>query len=210
MAFWWLFSQKIWPLDGVVFVAGFTALLIPAFGMSSVYIANILNGVFVLVFLVTYAIFYNRRVLKSVEDLMVMPDAFGVPESERLDMSVKSMEDVVTVSKQTQDFCLERGIDSRRAFLAGLSMEEMAGNVIEHGFSKDNKKHSLEIRVVHKDGSVILRARDDCVSFDPLERLKASDQNDLAKNVGLKIVVKLAKSVEWQSIFGMNVLTIKI
>lgn len=197
-------------LDGVVFVAGFTALLIPAFGMNSVYIANILNGVFVFVFLVTYAIFCNRRVLKSVEDLMVMPDAFGVPESERLDMSVKSMEDVVTVSKQTQDFCLERGIDSRRAFLAGLSMEEMAGNVIEHGFSKDNKKHSLEIRVVHKDGSVILRARDDCVSFDPLERLKASDQNDLAKNVGLKIVVKLAKSVEWQSIFGMNVLTIKI
>ena len=67
----------------------------------------------------------------------------------------------------------------------------------------------MEIRVVHKDGSVILRARDDCVAFDPLERMKTSDQNDLAKNVGLKIVVGLAKSVEWQSIFGMNVLTIK-
>jgi anti-sigma regulatory factor (Ser/Thr protein kinase) len=88
-------------------------------------------------------------------------------------------------------------------------MEEMAGNVIAHGFNKDKKKHSLEIRVVHKDGSVILRARDDCVSFDPLERVKTSDQNYLAKNVGLKIVVGLAKSVEWQSIFGMNVLTIK-
>jgi len=196
-------------LDGVIFVAGFTALLIPVFGMSSVYIANILNGILVFVFLVSYALFCNRRVLKSMEELMVMPDTFGVPESERLDMSIKSMEDVVNVSKKTQDFCLERGIDNRRAFLAGLSMEEMAGNVIAHGFNKDKKKHSVEIRVVHKDGSVILRVRDDCVSFDPLERVKTSDQNDLAKNVGLKIVTGLAKSVEWQSIFGMNVLTIK-
>lgn len=196
-------------LDGVVFVAGFTALLIPFVGMRSVYIANILNGVLVFMFLVSYALFCNKRFLKSMEDLMVMPDSFGVPEIERLDMSVKSMDDVVSISKKTQDFCLERGIDSRRAFLAGLSIEEMAGNVIAHGFNKDKKKHSMEIRVVHKDGSVILRARDDCVAFDPLERMKTSDQNDLAKNVGLKIVVGLAKSVEWQSIFGMNVLTIK-
>ena len=32
-------------------------------------------------------------------------------------------------------------------------MEEMAGNVVRHGFSKDNKRHSADIRVVHKGTS---------------------------------------------------------
>lgn len=203
------FIQLISFLDGVLFVAEFSAILVPFWGVNGVYAANILNGVFVFATIVIYSIFRNRRFPRNMEELMAMPDSFGVPQSERLDFTVRSMEDVVELSKAAQDFCAERGVDSRRAFYASLALEEMAGNVVAHGFNKDKKKHSAEARLVHKDQDLILRLRDDCVSFNPEARLKAAT-GDQFKNVGIKMVYGLAKSANWQSIFGMNVLTVKI
>lgn len=205
------FIQLISFFDGVLFVAGFSAILVPSMGINGVYAANILNGIFVFATIVLHSIFCIRRFPRNMEDLMVMPDTFGAPPSERLDLTVQNIEDVVTISKAAQDFCLERCVDQRRSFVAALAMEEMAGNIVEHGFSKDNKKHSVSIRLVHKDQDVILRIRDDCVSFDPAERTQAANgADDPAKNVGIKLVYGMAKNVNWQSIFGMNVLTIKI
>ena len=196
-------------LDGVLFVAEFSAILVPSFGVNGVYIANILNGIFVFATIVLYSIIRNRSFPRNMEELMVMPDSFGVPEIERMDLTVNSMDDVVEISKAVHNFCLERCCDNRRSFVASLALEEMAGNIVAHGFNKDKKKHSASIRVVHKDQDVILRLRDDCVSFNPEDRLKA-EAGDQFKNVGIKMIYGMAKNASWQSIFGMNVLTIKI
>ena len=205
-----VFIQLASFLDGVLFVAGFSAILVPHFGVNGVYAANVLNGIFVFATILLYSIICNRRFPRCMEGLMVMPDTFGAPPSERLDLTVRDAEDVVNVAKEAQAFCLERCVDPRRSFVASLAMEEMAGNIVEHAFTKDKKKHSVLIRLVHKDQDVILRIRDDCVSFNPEERARASgDGGDPAKNVGIKMVYGMAKSVNWQSIFGMNVLTIK-
>ena len=89
-------------------------------------------------------------------------------------------------------------------------MEEMAGNIVEHGFNKDNKKHSVDTRVVYKDGDVVLRLRDDCKPFDPEQRQKIADPGDPVKNIGIRMVFKISKKVEYQSLLGLNVLTIRI
>ncbi|MBQ2110852.1 MAG: ATP-binding protein [Clostridia bacterium] len=147
---------------------------------------------------------------KYMEQLMVIPESFGAAESERMDMSVGSMEEVVRIAEQVQKFCLERGVDERRAYLSGLSMEEMAGNIVDHGFTKDNKRHSLDVRVVHKGDDVILRIKDDCVPFDPGERQKLAEGEDITKNIGIRMVFRIASEVKYQNILGMNVLTIRI
>ena len=195
-------------LDGVVCVAGFTALLIRALGMNSVYIANVLNGVVTTLVVFGYAWLKKKRVPRNMDDLMVIPEDFGATADERMDLSLRSMEDVVCVAERVQNFCLERGIDKRRAYLAGLSMEEMAGNVVDHGFRKDNKKHSVDVRVVHKDDDVILRIKDDCVPFDPAERKAISDGE--LKNIGIRMIMGMAQDVQYQNILGLNVLTIRI
>ncbi len=197
-------------LDGVICVAGFTALLIRFLGMNSVYIANVLNGVVTTLVIVGYAWIKKKRCPRSMDDLMVIPDDFGAQADERLDLSVRSMEDVVSVAEHVQSFCLARGIDSRRAYLAGLSMEEMAGNVVDHGFQKDKKSHSVDVRIVHKDQDVILRIKDDCIPFDPGERQKLAEGDDITKNIGIRMVFKLARDVQYQNILGLNVLTIRI
>ena len=127
-----------------------------------------------------------------------------------MDLSARSTEEVVQISKQIMGFCEERGIDPRRSYLAGLSMEEMAGNVVEHGFHKDNRRHSVDIRVVHKNGDLILRIKDDCRPFDPAERLSMADPDDITRHIGLRLVFAIAKDIQHQSILGMNVLTIRI
>ena len=197
-------------LDGVVFVAGFTAILIPWLKVNSVYVANVLNGIGCVLAFLLYAVIKNRRMPRNMEELMVIPEEFGVPKEERLDVTLKSVEEVVSVSTKVQEFCLERGINGKRAFYAALFLEEMAGNVVEHGFTKDRKSHTVDIRVSHKAEDVILRIRDDCVPFDPGERQKIVTGDDPVKNIGIRMVFKMAKSVEYQNILGMNVLTIRI
>ena len=197
-------------LDGVVCVAGFTALLIRSVGMNSVYIANVLNGVVTTLVIIGYAWLKKKRLPRNMEELMVIPDDFGVPEHERMDLSVRSLEGVVRISEQVQAFCLERGVDTRRAYLAGLAMEEMAGNIVDHGFTKDRRAHSIDVRVAHKDEDVILRIKDDCVPFDPHERRQIAENDDVTKNIGVRMVFRIAQDVQYQNILGLNVLTIRI
>ena len=127
-----------------------------------------------------------------------------------MDLSITGIEEVVSISEKVQRFCLDRGADERRGLLAGLSMEEMAGNIIEHGFIKDKKPNSVDIRIVHKDDDFILRIKDDCVPFDPGERLKMTDGDDVTRNIGIRMVFKIARDVQYQNVLGLNVLTIRV
>ncbi len=197
-------------LDGVLNVSLLTALLIRSMGISSAYVANVLNGILTTIYIVGYAALKKGHLPRNMDDLMTIPENYGVPESERMDLSIQNMEEVMTISREVQSFCEERRIDSRRAHLAGLALEEMAGNIVGHGFSKDRKKHSVDVRVVHKDDDVILRLKDDCVPFDPGERRDMEDPADPAKNIGIRMIFRIAREVQYQNLVGMNVLTIRI
>ena len=197
-------------LDGVISVSVFSAILVPSMKMNGVYTANILNGVVSGLVPVIYSCVVLKKFPKNMEQLMVIPDDFGADESARIDISVTEMTEVTTVSGQVIDFCESRGIDGRRAYFAGLFLEEMAGNVIAHGFEKDDKPNSVDIRVVHKNDDVILRIKDDCVPFDPAERIEITDPKDKMKGVGIRMVYKTAKDIQYQNILGLNVLTIRI
>ena len=197
-------------LDGVVYVAGFTALLIPWLKMNSVYIANLLNGIGCCLVVVVYSLLKNRHFPRNMEQLMVVPEGFGAAEDARIDINVQSVDEVVHVARQVRAFCQRRGIDERRVYLSGLCLEEMAANIVEHGFTKDKKRHSVDIRVVHKDDDVILRIRDDCVPFDPGERKDIFVPGDIMKNAGIRMVYKIARDIDYQYIMGLNVLTLRI
>ena len=197
-------------LDGVVCVAGFTALLIRFVGMNSIYIANVLNGIVTTLVVIGCAWMKKKRFPRNMDDLMVIPEDFGAPADDRMDLSVRSIEDVVSISEQIQHFCLAHGVEQRRACLAGLSMEEMAGNIVDHGFTKDKKNHSVDVRVVYKNSDVILRIKDDCVPFDPGERQQLAEGDDITKNIGIRMIFRMARDVQYRNILGLNVLTVRI
>ena len=205
-----LFVHIMSLLDGVVCVVLFSLLLIKPLGMNGVYISSTLNGLVTLAVAVLWAWAKKKRFPRRMDELMAMDDDFGAPEDARLDVSVRSDAQVAGLSEQVQQFCLNRGVDARRSYLAGLFLEEMAGNVVDHGFTKDKKKHSADVRVVHKDDTVILRIKDDCVPFDPAERQSIVTPEDPTKNIGIRMVYSMAEDINYQNILGLNVLTIRI
>ena len=142
--------------------------------------------------------------------MLVIPEGFGAGEKDRIDISVRKIDEVVDVSRQVIAFCAERGIDERRSNFAGLAMEEMAGNVVDHGFTKDKKEHSIDIRVTHRKDDVILRLRDNCIPFNPSEAAALMAPADGMKNVGIRIVYSLTTEIKYQNLLGTNVLTIRM
>ena len=197
-------------LDGGVCVSAFSALLIPFMKMNAVYLSFVFNVVICGVTVILYSWIVRKKFPKSIEDLMVIPEDFGADEEERIDISVRSMSEVLSVSQQVIDFSRSRGIDERRTYFAGLFLEEMAGNVVDHGFRKDHRKHSVDIRVVHKNEDMILRIKDDCIPFNPEERQDIMDPKDKLKGAGIRIVYRGAKDIQYQNTLGLNVLTIRI
>ena len=196
-------------VDGVIGVVLFSFLLIPSMKMNGLYVANTGNGILCALVVIVDAWLTRGRFPRNLEELMAIPERIGVPESERIDISVNSMAEVVNVSRRISDFCLERGVDRRRAYFAGLCMEEMAGNVIKHGFEKGGK-NQIDIRAVHKGDDVILRIRDNCTAFNPTERANAMEPGEMGKNIGIRMVYRIAGDVSYQNLLGLNVLTIRI
>ena len=197
-------------LDGMACVILFTALLIKPLGLNAVYAANVLNGAVTVLYVILYAWHANRHIPRNMEELMVIPEDFGAAEEDRIDISVTTQKEVVTVAENIQNFCRKKGIDEKRAYIAGLAMEEMAGNVVSHGFVKDSRKHTVDTRVVYKDGKIILRIRDDCKPFNPRERAEVLDENDPVKNIGIRMIYKMSDEIDYQNLLGLNVLTIRV
>ncbi|MCR4656370.1 MAG: ATP-binding protein [Lachnospiraceae bacterium] len=197
-------------LDGVAGVVIFSTLLIGKMGVAGVYTANVLNGFIAPVFVLIYACIFNKHFPETIDELMSIPPDFGVPVYGRIDLTLKDMESVIGVSSSLQEFCQEKGIDSRRAFFASLFLEEMAGNVVKHGFSADKKKHYIRVCIACRPETLILSIKDDCVPFDIEQRARMLDQEDVTKNISIRLVSKVASEMHYQNILGLNVLSIRL
>jgi anti-sigma regulatory factor (Ser/Thr protein kinase) len=112
------------------------------------------------------------------------------------------------MSEKVIGFCKSRGTNEKEAFYAGLAIEEMAGNIIQHGFVP-GKKQVIEVRVVKKENTVI-RIQDNCPLFDPAKRVDQFYPEDICKNIGIRMVSGVAKDMNYQSNVGINTLLITV
>ena len=146
---------------------------------------------------------------KLSDKILLLPETFDVREEDRLDRSITTMDEVVELSQEVWAFCEAHGCDLQRKYLMSLAVEEMAGNVIEHGFTKDKKHHSIDVRVLKKGEEYILRIRDDCLIFDPVKQLELYSDADPAHHMGLRMIMATADSVQYTSILKLNNLLIR-
>lgn len=164
--------------------------------------------------IVTISIIYCVSCIKAKKLITNLNDLFSLDKTlnntEKYSMTIRNTDDVINLSEKIEEFLKANGIDSRRAMFAGLCMEEMSGNVVEHGFIKDNKENTVDAFVHVENDEITLRLRDNCVPFDPNSRKDIVDPEDPCKNIGIRMISKIAKEMNYQSTFGMNVLTIKL
>ncbi len=194
-------------MDGIIGTVLSSLVLAPILGAVGIWIAHVLNGVYTLIAVIIYARIINGRIPRTLFDLLAIPAGFGVAEDQRLDISIHNAEEVTQTSQLVMDFCKRVGISSRGSVFAGLCMEEMAGNIVEHGFT-DGKKHMVDVRVVNRKDGLLLRIKDDCKAFNPKEKLALIDPEDVTHNIGLRMVQRLAREMSYSNVLGLNVLTI--
>lgn len=204
------FVRIIALLDGIISVGLCALILIPAFGMDGMWATQILGNLINQLIIVLYVIACNKKPIRSIRDMLLFPDDFGVPDEDRIDISIHSIEEVTSISEAVWNFCDAHGVDRFRRYCASLSLEEMAGNIVQHGFTRDRKKHSLDIRVSCVRGELLLNIKDDCVPFNPVEVSKLFDPDDRAHNLGLRLTAGVTKDMSYQSTFGLNILSMTI
>lgn len=145
------------------------------------------------------------------EKALLLPEGFGVASGHELCFAVDSMEDIIGISRVTIAFAMENGADKKQANLYSLAVEELAGNIVEHGFS-DGQPHHMDLRMLVKDDQLILRFRDDCRHFDPVEKYRTELQfaDDPERGVAIRMMMRLAKEIKYTGLYGMNNLIIRI
>jgi anti-sigma regulatory factor (Ser/Thr protein kinase) len=173
--------------------------------LASFSIAEMCFSVHVLI----YVWVKSKKFPRELEQFMLLPENFETDPDMTLNCSVSSMEEVIGISETVMDFCSKRDVDHRRAFFAALCTEEMASNIVRHGFLHE-KQHGLMIRVVVANGDLILRFRDNCKLFNIREQYDSADQKDVTSNIGIRLVMGMAKDVMYVNTLNLNTTIIKI
>jgi anti-sigma regulatory factor (Ser/Thr protein kinase) len=123
-------------------------------------------------------------------------------------MTIRSQAEATEASVKAAAFCKEHGESARNSMLISLCVEEMVNNIVTHGFKKDRNDQSVDVRILFKDGKRIIRIRDNCMNFDPLEYLKLHKTDDPAAHIGIRMVMKMVKSANYVNSLGLNNLTL--
>ena len=180
------------------------------FGLRGAELGFPAAGALSLLAVVLVARVLGGRFPRSLSDLAPLSPDFGARPEDLCEVTIHSMDEVLAASEAARQMCLRCGADRRTTLLLALFVEEMAGNVILHGFSKDDKSHTIAMRLIREDEGWTIRLRDDCRPFDPVRWLEENHPEDPLRNVGIRLVVGMAKEVQYLSVLNMNNLIIRL
>ena len=144
----------------------------------------------------------------NAETFALLPRLFGVKDEDKIEMTIRSREEAAEASLKAAEFCKAHGESARNSMLISLCVEEMVNNIVEHGFSQVRKDQSVDVRILFKGSSCIIRIRDNCVNFDPVEYLKLHESDDPAAHIGIRMVMKMVRSANYVNSLGLNILTL--
>lgn len=172
------------------------------FGVPGIYL-SVPTGSLAALAVYLIAVRHYNRAHGSDERLVPYADT-GCREEDELTVDVHSVEEVVGISEQVDGFCRSHGIDRRRSYFCSLCVEELAGNVVTHGFQMDEGRHTCVVRVTADSGELVLRIRDDCPYFNVKERYEHLRSKDELSDIGIKLVCGIAKEIRYVNILNTN------
>lgn len=203
------FTQLISVMQNFAFTAIFAFVLSRFAGTTGVWLAYLCGETltFIVISVVVWKNF--KKVSFSPDAYSLLPADFGAKDEDYIEMTVKTASEAVNASQKAADFCLNHGESDRDSRLIALCIEEMANNIVEHGFTKDQKDdHSIDIRLIFKNGKRFIRIRDNCVNFDPIAYMDLHKTDDPTVHIGIRLVMKMVKDANYVCSLGLNNLTL--
>lgn len=195
-------------LDNAVIPVLLCLLFANRLGLTYVFAVNSLAVVVVLLLHTCWFTWQAKRLPRSPAELAYIPSTLSAPRENRMKGVLRTVEDCTTAAAQAEAFCLSKGMTPRDAMYCGLCIEEMAVDTVTNRFPDDS--HTLDLRMIYEDGSMTILLRDDCKQFDPKAWLDLCTPEDSSRSIGIRMVTRLAKEMNYTTALGLNVLTIRI
>jgi len=198
-------AQLLTILLNLVYIVGCAYILSIPFGAYGIMAAFPVSEVLALVTIYIFYAVKTKRITPDPEEYIDLDESFDLGPGDVIDFPIKNADDAVLTSEQIMMFCKGHGIDSKKGYYASLCVEELAMNTIEHGFSSSKSSNTIDIRLVIRDGDIVVRLRDNCQSFNITKQAQLiQDNNDPASNPGVKIIYKLAKNISYYRTLETN------
>lgn len=204
------FTEAISAMQNFAFTAIFAFVLSRFMGTTGVWLSYLCGET--LTFLVISAVVWikYKKVSFSADAYSLLPKDFGAKDDDYIEMSINSKAGVIDASVKAGDFCRQHGENERNCGLISLCIEEMTNNIVDHGFTKDKKEHSIDVRLLFKDEKKMIRIRDNCVNFDPINYIELHKDNDPASHIGMRLVMKMVTKANYVNSLGLNNLTLEL
>ena len=187
-----------------------TFLLLNIIGYRGAWLSKVIN-MLIMSFIAIIYIYMNKEAENFRDKMLLLPRSFGIPPENEISVIAHSEKEIEELSRLAIAFAMEHGADKKRARIFGLITEELGIFFAEHGFN-DGKPHTINTRLVAKNEELIIRMRDDCKPLNLTEYYKflnTSEEKE-EKEIGLSIIMKMAREVIYTLTFGANNLIIKI
>lgn len=160
-----------------------------------------------------------RRILRTQKELrgVLLLDHRDVDEGRFISFSVDTnTEAVMESSAKIADFCENCKLDPKRATTVSLAIEEILLLMLKHVFA-DKSDESIDVKIFVCDNRIVMRFRCAGRKFNPLEYYKtamdkpaAAGEIDIDESLGLKLISKMAKQVDYTTNLGLNNIVIKL
>lgn len=194
----WL-SLLFTALDNLLFPTVLMFALVYGFGMGE-------NGVW-LALLLSEALTVLVMMLVTKGNLLQIQETPPAEGSVYQTLILNEEANIVALNEEIETFCDRNGINPKKQYYILLCIEEVAVNIIKHGF-RDGKPHYIAIRIAAEGEQVLLNIRDDAVQFDPTAQKDAditanAEERDIG-GLGIYLVKKVAKEFSYKRVIGFN------
>lgn len=195
-------------LESVVILIPCVLILSRFWGYTGFWTGVILGQI--LTFSTVFLMIWRKygRVSVSPEAVSYLDPLFGAGADNCIEMTVTDEKEAILASERFCGFCREKGMEPKLIMKIGLCVEEIAINVIKHGFSGSGGNGDVDMRLVVNDDKTVLRFRDNCLSFDPTDYLKLHRDDDPVSHIGLRMTMGIVREADYVNTLGLNNLTL--
>ena len=207
-------SNMLSLLSRLIYLVASIFVLGNVFGITGIWMAFPAATLLTIVTAIIMEYIESKKI--GIACLFPIPEECNISDNDkivqRIDEGQDAINQVIKISEDIYSFCIKHEIDKKRAMFVALCYEELACNIFEHNMSLKKRKISIDVFVAITDNHINIRLRDNCIKFDIVEKYNTCkyDPEYPEKNLGIRVVMKSAKSVEYVNTFGMNNLIITL
>lgn len=193
-------------------------LLSEIIGVNGIWLAFLFGETVTIIVLVVWVLAKTPKGGSIIDRLMFIPSEMTKDVITRFDSVADNQTSVTTVSEQVYSFCVNNDDDKRTAYLLSLSVEEIGNYFLKNNAGKGKR---VEVRLLKKSTGWSMSIRDNGGKINPLDILREESRvglTDILREeipeafsyIGIKLICKMAKKIEYLDTLNINSFNIEI